>query len=131
MSSNEPSFIDIAEEIHKKAEFIVQCNAVRSPDHIDKLPSQVVQKLVYELRVHQVELELQIEELHRTQAQLDIARVRYYDLYDMAPVGYLTLNRKGLILEANSTAATMLGVPRGILIKQPFTLFIHKEDQDR
>ncbi len=88
------------------------------------------QELLHELRVHQVELEMQNEELRRTNAEIDAARARYFDLYDMAPVGYCTLSDKGLILEANFTAAAMLGVPRGSLIKQPITRFIFKEDQD-
>ena len=86
--------------------------------------------MLHELRVHQIELEMQNEELRRTQAELDAARARYFDLYDLAPVGYCTLTEKGLILEANLTAATLLGVARGALVKQPITRFILKEDQD-
>ena len=87
-------------------------------------------EILHELRVHQVELELQNEELRRANVEIDSVRARYFDLYDMAPVGYCTLSDKGLILEANFTAAAMLGVPRGTLIKQPITRFIFKEDQD-
>ncbi|MBL0124384.1 MAG: PAS domain S-box protein [Betaproteobacteria bacterium] len=58
-----------------------------------------------------------------------IARARYFDLYEMAPIGYCTVNGHGLILEANFTAATLLGVARGALVNQPVTRFIHKEDQ--
>ena len=86
--------------------------------------------MLHELRVHQIELEMQNEELRRAQAELDAARARYFDLYDLAPVGYCTLSEQGLILEANLTAATLLGVARGALVKQPFTRFILKEDQD-
>ncbi len=80
--------------------------------------------------MHQIELEMQNEELRRPQAELDAARARYFDLYDLAPVGYCTLSEKGLILEANLTAATLLGVARGALVKQPISRFILKEDQD-
>ncbi|MBC8019476.1 MAG: PAS domain S-box protein [Verrucomicrobia bacterium] len=55
---------------------------------------------------------------------------RYFDLYDRAPVGYFTLSEQGLILEANLTAATMLGVPGGSLVKQPISRFILPDDQD-
>lgn len=89
-----------------------------------------VKQLFHELRVHQIELEMQNEELRQTQAQLDTARARYFDLYDLAPVGYLTINQQGLIQEANLTAATLLGAGRITLLRQPFTRFILPEDQD-
>jgi PAS domain S-box-containing protein len=81
--------------------------------------------------VHQIELEMQNEELRRTQAELETSRARYFDLYDLAPVGYVTIGEQGLILEANFTAATLLGVPRGALVKQRLTRFIVPDDQDR
>jgi PAS domain S-box-containing protein len=80
--------------------------------------------------VHQIELEMQNEELRRTQVELDVARARYFDLYDLAPVGYCTVSENGVILEANLTAATLLGMARGALIKQRLTRFILPEDQD-
>ena len=82
-----------------------------------------------ELCVHQIE-EMQNEELRQSQSELDAARKRYFDMYDLAPVGYCTLSEKGLILEANLTTATLLGIARSALIKQPISRFIHKEDQD-
>jgi two-component system, cell cycle sensor histidine kinase and response regulator CckA len=87
-------------------------------------------RLVHELRVHQIELELQNDELRRTQQELGASRARYYDLYDKAPVGYLTLNATGQILEANLTAASLLAIARERLVQQPFTRFILPEDQD-
>ena len=63
-------------------------------------------------------------------AQLDAARARYFDLYDLAPVGYVTVSEQGLILEANLTATTLLSVSRGKLMNQLLTRFILKEDQD-
>jgi len=87
-------------------------------------------QLFHELRVHQIELEMQNEELLRTQHDLDTARARYFDLYDLAPVGYLTFSEKGLILEANLAAAGMLGVTRTFLQKKPMSQFIFPADQD-
>jgi PAS domain S-box-containing protein len=93
------------------------------------LPAQSRETL-HELRVHQIQLEMQNEELRRIQEELAIARARYFDLYDLAPVGYCTLSANGLILEANLTASALLGMPRGALINQPFSRFVLKEDQD-
>lgn len=88
-------------------------------------------RLLHELRVHQVELEMQNEELYQTQLELEVSRERYFDLYDLAPVAYLVLDEQGLILEANLTAALMLGRPRRTLAMLPISRFILPEDQDR
>jgi PAS domain S-box-containing protein len=82
------------------------------------------------LRVHRIELETQNEELRRTQEELEAARARYFDLYDLAPVGYCSISKKGLILQANLTASTLLGTARGVLVEQPLSRFIQKEDHD-
>jgi PAS domain-containing protein len=73
------------------------------------LSPEEARPVFHELRVHQIELEVQNDELRRAQAELEVARARYFDLYDLAPVGYCTVSEKGLILEANLTAATLLG----------------------
>lgn len=91
---------------------------------------QDVQHLVHELQVHQIELELQNDELRQSHLALDSALARYFDLYDLAPVGYVTLGASGLIVEANLTAATLLGRPRSALVGQPLDAFVAKEDQD-
>lgn len=99
------------------------------PDLLEISPEQMLHTL-HELQVHQVELEMQNEELRRIQEELNTERERYFDLYDLAPVGYLTLSSGGLILEMNLTAAAMLGVPRGLLENKPVSGFIYREDQD-
>ena len=86
--------------------------------------------MLHELQVHQIELELQNEELRSAQLELDAARARYFDLYDLAPVGYCTLDVTGLILEANFTAATLLGLTRKELTCETLARFILKPDQD-
>ena len=86
--------------------------------------------MLHELEVHKIELEMQNEELLRTQHELEASRSRYFDLFDLAPVGYLILDQQGLILESNLTASELLGVDRKQLIKQSITRFILSEDQE-
>jgi PAS domain S-box-containing protein len=86
-------------------------------------------RLFYELQVHQIELEMQNEELRSAKNELEALYARYFDLYDLAPLSYFTISDEGVILEANLTAATLLGVNRGGLVNQPFNRFIHKEDR--
>ena len=86
--------------------------------------------MFHELRVYQIELEMQNEELRRTQHELQASRARYFDLYDLAPIGYLALSEQGLILEGNLAAASMFGMERKSLLKKPISQFILREDQD-
>ncbi len=83
-----------------------------------------IQKLVHELHVHQIELEMQNEALRESQADTAESQYKYSELYDFAPVGYFTLDRKGHIIEANVTGATLLGTEKRSLTKQPFQRFI-------
>jgi PAS domain S-box-containing protein len=100
------------------------------PSTVDLDSPEAMQKLVHQLQVHQIELETQNEELRRTQWELETARLRYFDLYDLAPVGYCTLSEQGLILEANLMAATLFDCSRGALVNQRISNFILKSDQD-
>jgi PAS domain S-box-containing protein len=116
-----------AHELRLRAEALAR-KETPSTESLDNLTSEEIEKTLHELRVHQIQLEMQNEELRRTQTELDLTRARYFDLYDLAPVGYVTLSDTGIILEANLTAATLLGAPRGMLTQQPFSRFIHSED---
>jgi len=113
-------------KLHNAAE----ARLAKMPDNASALTPQATQQTLHELRVHQIELEMQNEELRRAQEELAVSRARYVDLYDMAPVGYLTVSKAGQVLQANLTAATLLGVARGKLVKRPFSRFILKDDQD-
>ncbi|MEI7436403.1 MAG: PAS domain-containing protein [bacterium] len=84
----------------------------------------------HELKVTQVELELQNEELRRSQLQLTAERELYFELYDLAPVGYCTIKEDGLISIANLTIAAMLGVERSALINRSLSQYILKEHHD-
>ena len=102
----------------------------RSTGKTPPLKEQDLDGLVHDLEVHQVELEMQNDELRRSQEELEAAKERYFELYDLAPVGYFTLSEKGIILEANLTAANMLGVAPRDLRAQRLSSLIYKEDQD-
>ncbi len=81
-----------------------------------------------ELRSHQAELEMQNEELRSAQIELERSRDNYSELYDFAPVGYFTVNERGVILEANLTTTRLLGADKGNIIKRPFAGFLGQED---
>ncbi len=87
-------------------------------------------QILHELLVHQIELEMQNEELRLAQQELEAAKIRYFDLYDLAPVGYLTVNNGGLIKNGNLAAASMLGVGRAVLLKSVLSTFIYSGDED-
>ena len=128
--SDDESRSDPAGDLRRQAEEKARDGAARVPENLDTLTPEQQARLVHELRVHQIELEMQNDELLRTQERLEASRERYFDLYDQAPVGYLTISEAGSIVEANLTAATLLGVPRSALSGQPMSRFVLPEDQD-
>ena len=89
------------------------------------------QKLLHELQVYQIELEIQNEELRRSQVALEESRDRYLDLYEFAPVGYITLSLDGLIKEVNLTGVSLFGVERKQMVRRRFSSFVVLEDRDR
>ena len=114
--------------LRQKAETLVKKNS--DTLNVNDLTIDAINQLLHELQVHQIELEMQNEQLRESHILIDIARSRYFDLYDLAPVGYLTLNASGLIQKANLTAATLMGMTRNILIKQPISNLILRDDED-
>jgi diguanylate cyclase (GGDEF)-like protein/PAS domain S-box-containing protein len=87
------------------------------------------QRLLQELQVHQIELELQNEELLQSRTEVEILLRRYTDLYDFAPVGYLSLAPDGAILQVNLAGAKLLGLERAKLIKRRFGLFLSSQSR--
>ena len=117
-------------ELRQRAESASSDGITSSPSNKNPIAEQNVLRAYHELSVHQIELEMQNEELQKALAEVETVRERYLDLYDLAPVGYLTLSESGLIMEANLTAAGMLGVTRGSLINQPLSRYILTEYKD-
>lgn len=121
---------DAHDSLRQRAEAILSERLGDEPDFIKGKSPYFLKRTLHDLQVHQIELEMQNEELRKAQAEIEAARVRYFDLYDLAPVGYITLNDQGVILESNYAAAGLLGVSRRGLAKQPISKFICHEDQD-
>lgn len=96
-----------------------------------KVQKRSAEELLHELQIQHIELEMQAEQLRSAQVALEESRDRYVSLYDLAPVGYLTLTDAGLITEANLTGAALLGVERKKLLQCRFAKFVVPEDRDR
>ncbi|MCM2285199.1 MAG: PAS domain S-box protein [Desulfobacula sp.] len=108
-----------AEELMSKSDFSRTVVAVEDP-----------LRLIHELQTFQIELELQNEELHRSQQELMEFKIHYTQLYDFTPVGYVTLDSKGKIINANLTLARMLATERSSLLNRPLSDHILPRDQD-
>ena len=102
----------------------------RSPA-ADDLKTQTPEQLVHELQVHQIELVMQAEELMKAKLALEESRDRYLDLYEFAPLGYLTLDDKAMIVDVNLAGATLLGVERIRLVNTRFRKFIAQVDLEQ
>jgi PAS domain S-box-containing protein len=99
-------------------------------DHVENMSIDELRHVIEELKIYRIELEMQNQELLETQNKLEKSRQKYSDLYDFAPVSYLTLNRDGKIMEANLTATKIIDVPRKSLIGTLLYSYIANEDRD-
>jgi PAS domain-containing protein len=97
---------------------------------LSDMPAREVQDLVHELQLYQIELQMQNDELRRTQEELIASRQRYADLYEFAPIGYVTLTRQGLVVEANFLGSLWLGNARNEMKGRKFCDFIKPCSQD-
>ncbi|MFH0996302.1 MAG: PAS domain S-box protein [Pseudomonadota bacterium] len=116
--------------LRRQAEELARKKGPLLQEHPDALSPEETRRMLHELRVYQLELEMQNDELKRSQWELEASRDRYFNFYDLSPVGYFTLSEQGLILEVNLTAANLLGAPKSALIRQQLTRFILPEDQN-
>jgi len=118
---------ETAQELRKRAEEKLRSMEGSTPE---MFPADDKERLFHELQVHRIELEMQNEELRRYQEELEASRSRYFALYDLAPVGYLTICENGLIKEANLTAGTMFGSAKNELYGKSMSMFVFREEQD-
>jgi PAS domain S-box-containing protein len=102
----------------------------KNPSAIKKTPPGDVKKLIEDLRIHQVELEMQNEELRRAQLELEAARDKYADLYDFAPIGYFAFDETARIQDVNLTGADLLGPSKSKLLNLKFSAFVSPGFQD-
>src|SRR5829696_1152340 len=114
------------EILRKRAEARVAAALRARPNEVTQADLQL---LIHELSVHQAELEMQNEELNRSQEALELSRARFFDLYDQAPVGFLTCGLNGVIAEVNRTAATLLGYRQDVLRGRRLSDFVAFEDR--
>jgi signal transduction histidine kinase len=117
-------------ELRQRAEAEIEGTTPEGRAEKADLSPDELQRLVHELQVHQIELEMQNEELRQTQAERERLLDRYQDLYDAAPVGYVALDERGIILQANRTAGQLLGVPPRRLFRRRLAEFAEHEARD-
>ncbi|GAU79830.1 GGDEF domain-containing protein [Fusibacter sp. 3D3] len=98
-------------------------------EKLEHLSLREIDALFHELKVYQFELEMQNDELRRTQLELERIKARYFDIYDLAPEGYLIVSEKGLIIESNLTAALMFEESKHSLEKKRLSKYIAREDR--
>ncbi len=106
----------------------------RAFDYIDDFildrDENSLKKVLEEIHVYHIELEIQNDELLRTRNQLEAQHLKFYELYDLAPIGYLTVDENNTITEINRCASKYLGVAKSEVIGVDFTKFIHRDYQD-
>jgi len=126
MENNKTSAIMIS-DLRQRAEDLVR----QRPEDVTKISGYDIQRLVHELQVHQIELEMQNEQLNKAQEEVEELLNKYFDLYELAPIGYFTLDRQGLILEANLAGANLLGEQMRHLLKRGLSRFVSEDSQEK
>jgi len=120
----------VSKEKFKELRIKAEQQLATQDQQVESLDRADLVKMAHELAVHQVELEIQNEELRQSRAQAEEARDRYLDLFDFAPVGYFTLDEHGHVLEANLTGCQILKIERQNLLKKNFGKFIDPDEID-
>lgn len=112
--------------LREKAEKLAKENSF----NISTLSNDDIKKIIHNLEVHKIELEMQNEELKQIYRDLEEERLKFADLYNHAPLGYITINQKQKITQVNETLTEMLGIKKSNILDNSFTNFIHWDDRD-
>lgn len=115
--------------LRRRAEASLHRDEKRASKRDHTQPETESARILQELEVYQVELEMQNEELRKARDEMEASLEKYSDLYDFAPIGYLTLDQAGVVIEANLAGASLLGVVRGSLAGRTFRSFVSPADQ--
>ena len=120
-------YLERANNLRERSESMLTASGT----DIDQMTRADIRNLVYEFQVYQIELELQNEELKAAHHQLAFSLDRYAQLYDYAPIGYLTLDQKGVIVQSNLKAGKILGYAETQLFGKKLVEFIHEDDREK
>ena len=123
MGNSKKKHLSVASVLRNQAEKRIQAEAGR-PHDLPEARVEDLLRLVHELKVHQIELEMQNAELCSARDELELARDKYAELYDFAPVAYFTFDSRGVIREVNFVGAQLLGMEKRLLLNRPFVSFI-------
>ncbi len=127
LQNDKPSKHHKFENLRKRAEELLQTTSTE----MEHMPVENVKNLVHELQVHQIELQTTVENLNETQIELTRSYERFRELYESAPVGYMTIDANGHILQANETIADILGISKKDLAHKFLASFVAEIDRDR
>lgn len=117
-------------DLRSIAEGLISKEDKKNSERLENLSHEEIATIVHELKVHQIEIEMQNDELKRTQLELEKIKARYFDIYNLAPEGYLIISDKGIIMETNLTAAVMFKESRNTIVNRRLSEYIFIEDQD-
>jgi PAS domain S-box-containing protein len=130
MTKKDDSRSNTLRSLRERTEAMLAASAEPSKRDVVEVTPQEMQRIVHELQVHQIELETQNDELRRAQAELAFSRDRFNDLYDFAPVGYVTLDAAETIVECNLTLVTLFGIERKRMLGVPFFRYVVSDHQN-
>ncbi len=128
-NKNNSAMDKVRSKAEQKVKMLAEQQDTSDPALAD-LTDEQVQEMVYELKVHQAELEIQNEELRDAHDKLETSRDMYSQLYNQAPAGYLTLDAYGIVQRSNWTFAEMVGANVSDILNRPFTEWISRKDKD-